>query len=102
MPKSKNKLLYRRRDPKSGKSVRTTFTLAPSTMQGLDMIRKAFRRRWPEASFPTISAVLQQLISKDLKRLSRPEHLKAEVESFEKKYPRGTKPAIIQPEREQV
>lgn len=45
------------------------------------------------ANYPTLSAVLEQVIAKDLARLdSKPEALAAEVNDFERRYPKGTRP----------
>ena len=91
--------LYRQRVKSGGRSVRRSFSITTATIEGLNKIRAAFHRRYPQAAFPTLSAVLESVIAKDLKRLNKPDHLAAEVRYFQRKYPkRTTKPAIIQPE----
>lgn len=91
-----NRALYRPRDKKKGPTRKVTFSVSDATIQGLDKIRTAFRRRWPEAAWPTLSATLEQLISKDLRRLSKPEVMAAEIADFERRYPRKiTKPAEL-------
>lgn len=92
-----NRALYRKREKKKGPTRKVTFSVSEATIQGLDRIRTAFRRRYPQAAFPTMSAVLESVITKDLKRLSRPDQLAKEVADFEKRYPKhSTKPATIQ------
>jgi hypothetical protein len=70
-----------------------SFSVSDATIKGLDEIRAAFQRRFPQSAFPSLSCVLEQLISENLARLNRnPAALAVEVEQFEKKWPRGTKP----------
>ena len=85
--------LYRKRDKKKGPTRKVTFSVSDQTIQGLNDIRSKFHRRYPAAAFPTLSCVLEKVISKNLKHLHRPEILAAELADFERRYPKGTKPA---------
>jgi hypothetical protein len=84
---------------KQGKSPRLTFTVSDETIKNLDKVRSAFHRRYPLAAFPTLSAVLEKILAKDLAMFNRkPAELAKVVQEFEVKYPKSNKPATIQPD----
>jgi len=68
-------------------TVRQCVTLSPSTVEGLHKIQEAFATRWPKEKYPTLSAVLDQLLEKNLAEFEKnPEWLDAEVRDFERRY----------------
>lgn len=89
-----SKMSYRSRDPRRGKTRKVSFSVSESTIEGLDKIRNAFRLKYPTAQFPTLSSVLEKVLTKNLELFERePGELAKAVQEFEKKYPQGTKPA---------
>ncbi len=80
-------MLYRKR-LKNQKSVKTAISLRPDTVAGINRIREVFAAKYPTASHPTLSFVLDAVIAQSLERLSDPAELDAEVADFERRYPK--------------
>lgn len=92
--------VYRLRHKGTGRAtVPKTFSLSPQALTQLDTIRRLFERRYPREVFPTLSGVLEQLILSSTQRYAEnPRELTADVKDFRQRYPRRTKPAVIQTE----
>lgn len=68
-------------------TVRQCISLSPSTVEGLHKIQDAFATRWPKDKYPTLSAVLESLLEKNLAEFEKnPAWLEAEVRDFERRY----------------
>ncbi|HWV46786.1 MAG TPA: hypothetical protein VN039_12350 [Nitrospira sp.] len=83
-------MIYRKRF--SGTAARTTFSLTQETLDGLKKIRTAFGMRYPKDRYPTLSLVLEQVLTKNLRELQEnPEFLADEIEEFERRYAKRRK-----------
>lgn len=76
--------LYRKR---GAGTVRQSLSLSPETQKGLKKIQDAFAVRWPKEKYPTLSAVLEVVLSRNLAELEAdPEWLAEEVKEFQRRY----------------
>jgi hypothetical protein len=88
-------LQYRQRDKKNPTKI-VSVNLSLKTIAGLDAIRAAFHRRYPEQKFPTLSGTLEQVLQKNIAYFERePEQLDCEVQDYENRYPVGTQPSRL-------
>jgi len=79
---------YRKRDKKRPTVKRTSISLNQSCLAGLESIRVAFRRKYPESAYPTLSAILNVVLESEVRNLEKnPRRLEAEVAEFERRYP---------------
>lgn len=75
---------YRKRG--SG-TVRTSLAMAVETQEGLNKIRAAYNTRFPRNQYPSLSAVLEVVIAKNLAELeANPEWLAEEIQDFQRRY----------------
>lgn len=83
--------LYRKRDKQRPTVKRTSISLNQSCLAGLESIRAAFHRKYPESAYPTLSAILNAVLESEVKGLEKnPKRLAAEVADFERRYPQPT------------
>jgi hypothetical protein len=73
--------------PRGSKTVRKTLAMSVETQQGIKQLQAAFSHRFPKDQFPTLSAVLEIVIHKNLAELNaNPEWLAEEVKDFQRRY----------------
>ena len=76
--------LYRKR---GAGTVRQSLSLSPETQAGLKKLKDAFAQRWPKDKYPTLSAVLEVVLAKNLTELkTNPEWLAEEIKDFQRRY----------------
>ena len=76
--------VYRKR---GAHTVRFTVSVSDDTQAKLKQIQKAFATRWPKNTYPTLSAVLEELLNRHARELeSDPAWLDAEVAEFQRRY----------------
>ena len=79
-------LRYRKR---SFPSVRQSFTRQDQTLKGLKRIQEAFAVRFPTGQYPSLSAVLDAVLSREAAALdSDPAYLAESIQDFERRYRR--------------
>ncbi len=79
---------YRKRDKQQPTVKRTSVSLNQSCLAGLESIRAAFHRKYPESAYPTLSAILNVVLESEVKGPEKnPKRLAAEVADFERRYP---------------
>jgi hypothetical protein len=92
-------VLYRKR-LRNGRAIRTTLTFSAKTLAGLEALRTRFQSRWPEASYPSLSYVLETVLAKNLPLFdNNPVMLERALQEFRRKYPKGTQPKQGKEER---
>lgn len=75
--------------PRSFPTVRQTISLQPSTLEGIQKIQTAFAQKFPTGQYPSLSAVLDTVLSKEAQALDAdPEYLADSIRDFERRYRR--------------
>lgn len=76
------------RKPSESSEIKS-FVLHKSTSEGLKRIQKAFAARYPKDRYPSLSSVLDAVLSKEAQALdSDPAYLDESIRDFERRYRR--------------